>query len=117
MRVAQFPAQHDPGALVSLGREGKKPAGLEHPGGRAAYRLQIREIDEGVRRDDQVGARLLALERLVEIRDERRFESCRLQQWNAFGGSWGCPRPALVGIRKFSGGLRAGPHIVRSSPS
>jgi len=39
MRVAQFLAQHDSGAFVSFGREGKHAAGLEHPGGGAGVAI------------------------------------------------------------------------------
>jgi hypothetical protein len=69
MRVAQLLAEHDVGAFVSLGREREEAAGLEHARGRAAQRFEIRKVDERVRRDDQVGARLLARERLDQIAD------------------------------------------------
>jgi predicted ArsR family transcriptional regulator len=70
VRVAQFLAQHDSAAAVSLGREGEQAARLEHPGGRAAHRFEIREIDEGVRRDDEIGGLLLALECVGQVGDE-----------------------------------------------
>ena len=62
--------------------EGEQAARLEHPSGGPTHAIEIGQVDQGIGRDNEIGALVLAIERIDQIRNRepsiKMFARCLL---------------------------------------